>query len=72
MSAAITSFRLHGRTSKDDNDRVVAELLERYGLFTVRRSGLAGGDCVRVTPALYNSADDVDRLAVALKALAAA
>jgi selenocysteine lyase/cysteine desulfurase len=72
MSAAITSFRLNGRTSKADNDRIVGELLDRYRLFTVRRNGLERGDCVRVTPALYNSADDVDRLAAALKQLAAA
>lgn len=72
MTAAITSFRLNGRTSKEDNDRFVGELLERYGLFTVRRSGLDKGDCIRVTPALYNSADDVDKLAAALTQLAAA
>jgi selenocysteine lyase/cysteine desulfurase len=72
MAAAITSFRLNGRTSKEDNDRIVRELLDRYGLFTVRRSGLDKGDCIRVTPALYNSADDVDKLAAALKELAAA
>jgi selenocysteine lyase/cysteine desulfurase len=72
MTAAITSFRLNGRISKEDNDRVVKDLLDRYSIFTVRRSGLERGDCVRVTPALYNSAADVDRLAAALKELAAA
>jgi selenocysteine lyase/cysteine desulfurase len=71
MTAAITSFRLHGRTSKEDNDRIVKDLLDRYRIFTVRRSGLERGDCVRVTPALYNSAADVDRLAAALKEMAA-
>jgi hypothetical protein len=53
-------------------EAAVGELLDRYRLFTVRRNGLERGDCVRVTPALYNSADDVDRLAAALKQLAAA
>ena len=69
--AAITSFRLHGRTGKPENQAVVAELLERYRLFTVWRTGLAGGDCVRVTPALYNTPADADRLAVALREIAA-
>jgi selenocysteine lyase/cysteine desulfurase len=72
MTAAITSFRLNGRTSKEDNDRIVHALLDRYGIFTVRRNGLERGDCVRVTPALYNTAADVDRLAAALKELAGA
>ena len=70
MAAGITSFRLHGRTSRQDNDRIVEELLTRHGIFTARRSGLEKGDCVRVTPALYTKAEDVDRLAAALKTLA--
>ena len=69
MVGAITSFRLHGRTSSEDNQRLVDDLRTRYGLFTVRRTGLERGDCVRVTPALYNSPADVDRLVAALKQL---
>jgi selenocysteine lyase/cysteine desulfurase len=69
MVAAITSFRLHGRTSSEDNQRIVDDLRTRYGLFTVRRTGLERGDCVRVTPGLYNGPADVDRLAAALKQL---
>jgi isopenicillin-N epimerase len=70
MAAGITSFRLRGRTSRQDNDRIVDDLLTRHGIFTARRSGLEGGDCVRVTPALYTKVEDVDRFAAALKALA--
>ena len=71
MAGAITSFRLRGGTTKEHNDAVVQTLVDRYRIFTVRRSGLQRGDCVRVTPALYNAPADVDRLADALKALAA-
>ena len=49
--------------------RTFDDLRTRYGLFTVRRTGLEQGDCVRVTPALYNGPADVDRLAAALKQL---
>jgi selenocysteine lyase/cysteine desulfurase len=35
-----------------------------------RRTGIARGDCVRVTPAIYNTVADVDRLAAAIKKLA--
>ena len=70
MAAGITSFRLRGRTSRQDTERIVEELLTRYGIFTARRSGLEGGDCVRVTPALYTKVEDVDRLATALQEMA--
>jgi selenocysteine lyase/cysteine desulfurase len=72
MVAAITSFRLSGRTSREDNQAAARQLLDRYGIFTVWRTGVAKGDCVRVTPALYNSPADVDRLVEALRQMAAA
>jgi selenocysteine lyase/cysteine desulfurase len=71
LVAGITSFRLHGRTSRADNQALASELLDRHGLFTFWRTGLAKGDCVRATPALYNTPADVDRLALALKTIAA-
>ncbi|MDZ4257450.1 MAG: aminotransferase class V-fold PLP-dependent enzyme [Gemmatimonadales bacterium] len=71
LVAAITSFRMHGRTTKDENQAIVRELFEQHRLFTVWRTGLARGDCVRVTPALYNTPADAERLAQALTAMAA-
>jgi selenocysteine lyase/cysteine desulfurase len=72
MAAAITSFRLGGRTRREENQAIARELLDRFGIFTVWRTGVARGDCVRVTPALYNSPADVDRLVEALREMAAA
>ncbi len=69
MVAALTSFRLKNRTTTEDNNAIVRELAEEHGLFSVRRTGPTAGDCVRITPALYNSAADVRRLAPALRAL---
>ncbi|XXY48504.1 aminotransferase class V-fold PLP-dependent enzyme [Sorangium sp. So ce269] len=66
MYGGITSFRIAGRTSEADNTAIADHLMETHRIFTVRRGGLAKGDCVRVTPALFTSADDVDRLASAL------
>lgn len=68
--AAITSLRMHGRGGKAENQALAAELLDRYGIFTVWRTGVARGDCIRITPALYNTPSDVDRLAAALKEIA--
>jgi isopenicillin-N epimerase len=69
MAGGITSFRLRGKTSRQDNERIVDDLLKNHGIFTARRTGIAGGDCVRVTPALYTTPADVDRLARALTTL---
>jgi selenocysteine lyase/cysteine desulfurase len=69
MSAAITSFRIHGRTGSAETERLVTQLRDVHGILTVRRPGVAGGDCIRVTPALYNTSEDVNRFAKVLKQL---
>jgi len=71
MVCALTSFRLHGDGSREGNQEIARILTEEFGIFTVARSGLAQGDCVRVTPALYNTPDDAERLVEALRVLAA-
>jgi isopenicillin-N epimerase len=70
MACAITSFRLHGRGSRDAVAALHRTLLDEFGIFTVQRNGLARGDCIRVTPAIYTMPADVDRLADALVSLA--
>ncbi|MBB4428337.1 selenocysteine lyase/cysteine desulfurase [Bradyrhizobium sp. CIR48] len=66
LYGAITSFRLAGKTSKADNDAIVAELRDRHKVLTVRRAGVAKGQCIRVTPALYTREADLDPLVDAL------
>ncbi|NEW38032.1 aminotransferase class V-fold PLP-dependent enzyme [Nocardia cyriacigeorgica] len=66
MYGAITSFRIRRRVSRADNEAIAEYLRHERGIFTVRRGGVARGDCVRVTPAQFTSVEDVDRLAVAL------
>ena len=69
MSAAITSFRIRGRTGTAETEQLVTRLRDVHGILTVRRSGIAGGDCIRVTPALYNTSGDVNKFAEALERL---
>ena len=71
LTGAITSFRLHDRGTREANAALAATLLDEFGIFTFQRTGIAGGDCVRVTPALYNAPSDLDRLAAAITTLAA-
>lgn len=66
---AITSFRIAGHVSAADNIAITDILFDRYKIMTVHRTGLADGACVRVTPALFTTPADLDRLVVALKQL---
>lgn len=66
LSGGITSFRVKGQ----DSVALARQLLERHKIFTVHRVGVAAGPCVRVTPSVFNSLDDMQRLVAAIKALA--
>lgn len=71
MVGAITGVRLHGRGTRAANVALQKTLVDEFALFTHWRTGLAKGDCVRITPALYNSVADADRMAAALMTIAA-
>ena len=70
LYCAMTSFRLPGRTSAAESAALAKELLDRFGIFTVHRTGAASGACVRVTPAVFTSGDDIQRLVHALQEIA--
>lgn len=71
MVAGLTSFRLKGVTTTEANNALMRQLAEEFGILTTRRTGPAAGDCIRVTPSFYNSVEDVEKLAAALKKIAA-
>ena len=71
LVGAISSFRLHGRGDAASNQAITKSLLDEFSIFTFARTGLAKGDCVRVTPALYNSSADVDKLVTAVTKIVA-
>ncbi|SDA36365.1 aminotransferase class V-fold PLP-dependent enzyme [Sphingomonas sp. NFR15] len=62
----ITSFRIRGLVTPADNIAVAKMLLDEFGIFTVHRTGVAAGACVRVTPALFTDPAQIDKLAAAL------
>ena len=66
MAAGITSFRLAGKVTAADNNAIVAQLRDKHGIFSVRRGGVAKGHCIRISPALYTSEADMNRLVAAL------
>ncbi|MFT3743710.1 MAG: aminotransferase class V-fold PLP-dependent enzyme [Pyrinomonadaceae bacterium] len=72
MVAALTSFRLDGVVSTKANEALMNHLKERFGVLTVRRTGPDAGDCIRVTPSVYNTPQDMAKLVAALKAITSA
>ncbi|MFG2547984.1 hypothetical protein ACGFOM_36720 [Streptomyces sp. NPDC048594] len=42
-------------------------LLKKHRVLTVARTGIARGSAVRVTPTLYNTRQELDRLVTALR-----
>ncbi|WP_375779161.1 aminotransferase class V-fold PLP-dependent enzyme [Bradyrhizobium sp. ma5] len=71
MHAGITSFRIRGKISQTDTSAIVARLRDEFKVLTVRRSGVAAGECIRVCPAIYTTEAELDRLVAALSAVAA-
>jgi len=68
LAAGITSFRVRNKGSREDNNALVAALRDKHKVLTVRRDGVAKGQCIRVSPALYTTEEEVDRLVAALAA----
>lgn len=71
LHGGITSFRFKGKVSLADNVAIAKTLLEEFRIYTVHRTGVAGGSCVRVTPALFTTPQQIDALTGALRTLAA-
>lgn len=65
---AVTGFRLPGMKGPDDAKKATALFLEKYRLLVVAKAGLASGPVLRVTPALFNSIAELDRLVAAIRA----
>ena len=64
---ATTSFRLRGMRTFDQARKVQNLLVAKYNILTVARKGITNGAAVRVTPALYNTTAELDRLVAAIK-----
>ncbi|MFM1884983.1 MAG: hypothetical protein RL026_140 [Pseudomonadota bacterium] len=62
LHGGMTSFRLAGRTTAAENSQLARQLLEEHRIFTVHRTGLARGACVRVTPAVFTQREEVELL----------
>jgi selenocysteine lyase/cysteine desulfurase len=69
-STGMSSFRLAGKTSIEDANKLQQTLENDFGIFTVVRKGLNSGACIRITPQVFTAADDIQKLVDCLKKLA--
>ncbi len=65
----IASFRLAGKRTIDDAQALQRRLEQQFGIFSVVRKGLASGGCVRITPQVFNTPDEIGRLVDAMRKL---
>ena len=65
---AVAAFRLPGMRGPDDAKKAAALFLAKYRLLVVAKTGLASGPVLRVTPALFNTSGELDRLVAAIRA----
>jgi selenocysteine lyase/cysteine desulfurase len=61
------SFRIRGKNSTVDAKALQLRIEKEFGLFTVVRKGLASGGCVRVTPQVFTTPDEIRLLVKALE-----
>mgnify|MGYP001825180352 FL=1 len=66
----IGSFRLVGKTTIEDATKLQQRLETEFGIFSVVRKGLASGGCVRITPQVFSSAEEIGQLVDALRGFA--
>jgi selenocysteine lyase/cysteine desulfurase len=66
--AVIGAFRLSGQRSWADAQHAQKVLLEKYQVLVVAKQGLASGPVLRVTPSLFNTNVEIDRMIDAVRA----
>jgi isopenicillin-N epimerase len=70
LSSAIAAFRLHGQFDMAANTATAERMLQQSGVFVVAREGLASGACLRVTPGIFSTPEQMDALVRAVRAVA--
>ena len=68
-STGMGAFRIKSKVSLEDAKALQNRLEDEFNVFTVVRVGLASGCCIRVTPQIFISAEEIKQLILALKNL---
>lgn len=65
--AVIGAFRLPGQRTWDQTRAAQQRFIDQHRILVVAKRGLASGPVLRVTPSLFNTDDEVDRLVGAIQ-----
>ncbi|MEC9260462.1 MAG: aminotransferase class V-fold PLP-dependent enzyme [Pseudomonadota bacterium] len=68
-ASGMGGFRLAGQTSREQVNQLQKRLETEFGVFTVGRHDLASGSCIRVTPQVFTTLQEIDALVEALASL---
>lgn len=69
-ASGMGAFRLAGQSSREQVNQLQQRLENEFGVFTVGRHELASGSCIRVTPQVFTTLQEIDALVAALSKLA--
>ena len=69
-ASGMGAFRLAGQTSREQINQLQKRLENEFGVFTVGRYDLSSGSCIRVTPQVFTTLQEIDALVDALASLA--
>lgn len=70
LSSAIAAFRLRGQSGMAASVATAERMLQQSGVFVVAREGLASGACIRVTPGIFSTPEQMQALVGAVHAVA--
>ena len=65
--AVIGAFRLPGQRTWDQARMAQQWFIEKHRILVVAKQGLASGPVMRVTPSLFNTNNELERLVVAIR-----
>ncbi len=68
--SGLASFRLRGKNSGADVRELQQRLEHDFGIFTVARYALNSGACIRITPQVFTSENEIATLVEAMRRLA--
>lgn len=66
--AVIGAFRLPGQRTWEQARMAQQRFVDRHRVLVVAKQGLASGPAMRVTPSLFNTKDELERLVTAIRA----
>jgi selenocysteine lyase/cysteine desulfurase len=69
LATGMGGFRIKNKRSQEEVTELQQSLENEFGIFTVVRNGLSSGSCIRVTPQVFTTVQEIDTFSDALISL---